>query len=460
MKAGLALSVALLTWLFWPEGQAAIGVWRTSTAYGHCWLILPIAGWLVWERRACFSVFPATPVLWPILLAVPLTGLWLVAYLLGIMEGRQLAVIGFLLVLLLGALGPRLWWALSPGLLYMIFLVPFGACLTPVLQHFTAGFVRIGLDALCIPNDVNALRIDIPEGSFYVAEACAGLRFLIASVAFGVLFAVTMFRSPLRRALFIVAACIIPVFANGFRGLGIVVLGHVLGSAQAANADHILYGWVFFTIVLVLLALTGLPFREDGGGVEVRPHSVSTPSRPAWAVCLPIMLLAAIGPGFGWAADALAVPSPPVVSPWVAGAGCMVGQSDIFICGTATIHATVAVLPRRANPARVVAVARAQAASGLADPDASVLDAPPGQWNLLVDQETGAAGAYLLWIDGAPSLGGMRDRVRLARDLLRGADTASVAVAVNSAGGAAALQRFLSGQGDLAGRLQAASQHR
>jgi hypothetical protein len=89
-----------------------------------------------------------------------------------------------------------------------------------------------------------------------------------------------------------------------------------------------------------------------------------------------------------------------------------------------------------------------------------VLDAPPGQWNLLVDQETGAAGAYLLWIDGAPSLGGMRDRVRLARDLLRGADTASVAVAVNSAGGAAALQRFLSGQGDLAGRLQAASQHR
>jgi exosortase/archaeosortase family protein len=308
---------------------------------------------------------------------------------------------------------------------------------------------------------VNALRIEIPEGSFYVAEACAGLRFLIASVAFGVLFAVTMFRSPLRRVLFIAAACIIPVIANGFRGLGIVVLGHVLGSAQAAEADHILYGWLFFTIVLVLLALTGWPFRDDGVVVApARAGSVSRPSRPVGLVCASVLLVAALGPGFGWAMDRLAVPSAPVASLWVATPGCTTGEGGIFLCGTASISTRVAALPRRSNPAHVVAVARAQAAAGLGDPDASVLDVPnstPGRWNLLVDQETGAAGAYLLWIDGAASLGGWRDRVRLARDLLRGAATAPVAVAVTSAGGVAALQVFLAGQGDLAGRLQAAS---
>jgi exosortase A len=460
MRVALGLGILALAALFWPEGHAAIGVWRSSTAYGHCWLILPIACWLLWERRACIAAFPARPVLWPALLAVPLGCMWMAAYLLGIMEGRQLAAIGFLLVLLLGVLGPRLWRALSPGLLYLIFLVPFGAFLTPALQGFTAGFVRVGLDVLGIPNDVNALRIEIPEGSFYVAEACAGLRFLIASVAFGVLFAVTMFRSPLRRALFILAACIIPVIANGFRGLGIVVLGHVLGSAQAAAADHILYGWVFFTIVLLLLALTGLPFREDAGAAAVRAQAVPAASRPAWVACLPVLLVAALGPGFAWAMDALAVPSAPAVSVWVAAPGCTAAQADIFVCGTATIRAMVTVLPRRANPARVVAVARGQAASGLADPDGSVLDAAPGRWNLLVDQETGQAGAYLLWIDGSPCLGGLRDRVRLAGDLLRGTDAAPLAVAVTSAGGVAALQRFLAGQRDLAGRLQAASRQR
>src|SRR5581483_9036774 len=93
--------------------------------------------------------------------------------------------------------------------------------------------------------------------------ACAGLRFLIASIAFGTLYSCLIYRSFTRRALFMLASVIIPIIANGFRALGIVVLGHVLGSAQAAAADHILYGWLFFSIVILLLIMAGLPFRED-----------------------------------------------------------------------------------------------------------------------------------------------------------------------------------------------------
>jgi hypothetical protein len=46
--------------------------------------------------------------------------------------------------------------------------------------------------------------IEIPEGPFEIAEACAGLRFLIASSVFGCFFAVVMHRSFLRRILFII----------------------------------------------------------------------------------------------------------------------------------------------------------------------------------------------------------------------------------------------------------------
>jgi hypothetical protein len=37
---------------------------------------------------------------------------------------------------------------------------------------------------------------------------------------------------------------------------------HFLGSAEAAATDHVLYGWLFFSIVTLLLILIGLPFRE------------------------------------------------------------------------------------------------------------------------------------------------------------------------------------------------------
>jgi exosortase A len=467
MIPALAIGLTVFAALFWPEAHAAISVWHSSTAYGHCWLILPIACWLLWERRAALVTVPIRPALWPVLFTLPLATLWLAAYVLGIMEGRQFAAIGFLLVFLLALLGPRLWWALSAGLLYLVFLVPFGAFLTPALQAFTAGFVRIGLDALAIPNDVNALRIEIPEGSFYVAEACAGLRFLIASIAFGTLFAITMFRSPLRRALFIAVSCIIPVVANGFRGLGVVVLGHALGSAQAAAADHILYGWVFFTIVLLILALAGLPFRQDGQAAPAAGPAAARPPPRSFLASMPVLVVAAFGPILGYRLNQLAVPTATQTALWQAAPGCAEttaapGPVQSFMCGQATIRATTIILPRRSNPAAVVAAARAQAVYGIPDPDASVLNAAnarPGNWSLLADQETGQAGAYLLWVDGAPALGGLHDRLRLAYDLLNGTRTRPVAITVaTTAGGAATLQSFLAGQADLPTRLQAASE--
>src|SRR5215218_3359752 len=123
--------------------------------------------------------------------------------------------------------------------------------MVPWMQDITAAFVGHGLALLRVPAYVDGYTIEIPEGTFYVAEACAGLRFLIASIAFGVLYALLMYRSPVRRGVFILVSIVVPVIANGFRALGIVVLGHVLGSAEAAAADHVLYGWIFFSLVVV-----------------------------------------------------------------------------------------------------------------------------------------------------------------------------------------------------------------
>ena len=53
-----------------------------------------------------------------------------------------------------------------------------------------------------------------------------------------------------------------------------LVLGAILGSANAAAADHVIYGWVFFSLVMLLLVAGGMPFREDPSG----PTPASPPS--------------------------------------------------------------------------------------------------------------------------------------------------------------------------------------
>jgi exosortase len=166
-------------------------------------------------------------------------------------------------ILFLSVLGPGAWWLFAAPLLYLFFLVPFGEFLVPGLQSFTVQFFASGLHLFGIRNFVDGVVIEIPEGSFYVAEACAGLRFLIASLAFGALYACLMYKSPIRRSVFLALSLIVPVIANGVRALGIISIAHFVGSAEAVNADHVLYGWIFFSLVTFLLILIGLPFRES-----------------------------------------------------------------------------------------------------------------------------------------------------------------------------------------------------
>jgi len=455
--APLAVGILVLLLVFHTEVLAALKIWVQSSAYGHCFLVLPLALWLAYERRDVvlgLAVTPLSPriVIW----CLPLIAFWVVSYVLGIMEGRQLAAMGFLQLLLLAVLGRDLYLDFSPALLFLIFLVPFGAFATPVLQHFTAAFIDAGLTWLHIPHVSDSFRIEIPEGTFYVAEACAGLRFLIASMAFGVLYSVTMFRTPARRIGFMIASAVVPVFANGVRGLGIVVLGHIIGSAQAAAADHLIYGWVFFTAVTFALALAGLPYREDLQ-IEVAPRSVADfargatlppmrmsladfasgrnpqVARSAWPAALALAGMSIFGPGVGYWLDhrtpnlAVAiVPEASIPGDCSAGASKVTGAISVqhFTCPDAKFTLTVAAFGRGTNPARVIGEVRDIAQQKLlADVDQSVMDvsgAHPENWVTISENKGNRASALVWWLDGKPALGGIGDRIELAQSMLHG----------------------------------------
>ncbi len=440
LVAGMGL--LLLCLAFTPEIGAAVRVWNQSTAYGHCWLVLPIVGWLLWERRTAVASGMPRPTMWPALAAVPVVLVWVAADWLGIMEGRQLALIAFAELLLVATLGWRLWWALSPAFLYLLFLVPFGAFLTPALQHFTTSFILFGLRVLDIPFDSDAFQITIPEGTFYVAEACAGLRFLIASVAFGVLYAVTIFRSPVRRAVFIAVSCVVPVVANGFRGLGIVVLGHVLGSAEAGAADHLIYGWVFFSIVIVMLALAGLPFREDFNDLPALPPAETATWRPLGIVSsVSVLLLAVAGPVvLGWIdrpALAQVVAAMPKISvPANCHAGDPVVQGavsrQVFSCDDTVLQIAATTLPPRTNPSRIFATGRDAAASRMVgEVDSQTWLTPSGAaWVILRTHEPEREAAYTTIVSGRHLAGGLKDRIWLVRAMIQPAPPSAESVAL------------------------------
>ncbi len=430
----LALGSLALLLLFHAEAAAAVGVWISSTAYGHGFLVLPVAAWLAWERRGAVAGQAPRPLPWVALAALPLAAAWFVAERLGIMEARQLVAVTFLLLLVLGVLGWRLWRALAVPLLYLFFLVPFGGFLVPPLQTFTAGFIDVGLDVLGIPHLVTQYIIEIPEGTFLVAEACAGLRFLIAAIAFGAVYACTIYRSPGRRIAFMAVSAVVPVIANGLRALGIVVLGHVLGSAQAGAVDHVVYGWLFFSFVIVLLILAGLPFRQD-----MRPapspamraaDGAGDGGGPRMAVAAAaILLLTAAGPALSAVLDDRAAaeqarlgddPGGAVLASIAVPAGCSdagtLAAARRFTCAGIVIEARAQAFAPHASAATLIATRR-EATGAFAAVDATesvwtLASGQPRRWQ--VTQTTGPDRlvATCLWVDGVPGASGMTLRLR------------------------------------------------
>ena len=301
----LTLGILGLIALFWEPAVAAVNVWSDSATYNHCFLIVPIVAYLIWERRVIFTqTRPAPTYLVPALAVVIGSAAWLVASTATVFEVQQFAMFGILQCLLLAVLGWRVYFALAFPFFYLIFLVPSGEQLVPAMQDFTTAFIAIGLDLIGIPNYVDGVFITIPTGSFHVAEACAGLRFLIASVAYGFLFADLIYRGWQRRAIFVVLSAAIPIIANGFRALGIVLIAHYSNHQYAVGADHLVYGWGFFAAITLLLTWIGLKFRDAPddwqvpGWARLRAAAPSTPTISFAIAAALVLAVAAWGPAY------------------------------------------------------------------------------------------------------------------------------------------------------------------
>ena len=107
-----------------------------------------------------------------------------------------------------------------------------------------------------------------------------------------------------RRIAFIAASIIIPIIANGFRALGIVVLGQVLGSAEAAAADHLIYGWIFFSAVMLILIAVGQVFRDEMPVYPPIARIIPIHRRPALWAAVAVIIPLGIGPAIAAMIDA------------------------------------------------------------------------------------------------------------------------------------------------------------
>lgn len=302
LRHGFALGALLLLTLiaFRSSVSAAVQVWQVSPTYSHCFLIIPIILWLVWEKRNALAML--APGLAPqALFFIPLFTLgWWLGELAAINEVQQYAVIGIMQALIVALLGVNIVRLIWFPVLYLLFLVPTGEYLIVPMQNFATHFVDVSLNILGIIHYTEGTTFELTNGRFEIAEACAGLRFLIATVTLGVLFSYLMFRKVYKAALFLLACVAVPLIGNGLRCVGIIVLAHFTNNQYGAGADHIVYGWGFNVAILLILGVIGSRFRDDTSEKNrLRVNPVTPPVRLAGVAALAAILLST-GPALAW----------------------------------------------------------------------------------------------------------------------------------------------------------------
>ena len=268
----IAFGVAIVTLAYWKTALSMVEIWAGSETFNHGFLILPIAGYLAWLR------YPRQQDKTPDgnWLGLGVIGLGVAAWWLGNEAGVQLvshfAFVVMLQGILLACLGWRCYRAMLFPALYLFLMVPFGEFAVLPLQDLTADYTVMLARASGIPVYIDGLYIDIPGGSFLVAEACSGVRYLIATFALGLLVQDLLFVSRWRKALILVLSIVIPIIANVIRAYMILTIAYVSDFEIAVGVDHILYGWVFFAVVTLALIAIAFRFREPPAALpDVQP---------------------------------------------------------------------------------------------------------------------------------------------------------------------------------------------
>ncbi|GAB5481300.1 MAG: exosortase A [Parasphingorhabdus sp.] len=258
----VGLTVAAILVLFWRDGLAMLDAWWNVSTYNHCLLIVPIIVWLVHQRLE--ELAKITPAIWtPGLLWIgAASGGWLLGEAAGVSFARQLGLVMMLQGAVITLLGPKVMRGLIFPLFYSFFFVPFGEEFVPFLQTITAKMSMVFLGWANIPAFIDGVFISTPTGYFEVAEACSGVKFLIAMVAYGALVSNICFQSWQRRTAFMFAALAVPILANGIRAFGTIYIAHHTTTDFATGFDHIFYGWFFFAFVLALIMIIGWPFFD------------------------------------------------------------------------------------------------------------------------------------------------------------------------------------------------------
>jgi exosortase A len=254
----VAFLILYRTVIFW-----LVDDWDIDGNYSHGYLVLPIALYLVWERRRELRALTPSPDRWGLAALLASMALLAIGTVAAETSLARLSLVGSIAASIWFILGRRFVRVLAFPLVFLLFMVPipdliFNQIAFP-LQLVASEFGEHTLSAIGIPVVREGNLIVLAHMSLDVAEACSGIRSLITLFTIAVLYGYFAVKAPAVRILLVLATVPIAIVANGLRVAATGVAAQFYGTEAAEGFFHSVSGWLVFVAAgIALLALKEL----------------------------------------------------------------------------------------------------------------------------------------------------------------------------------------------------------
>jgi exosortase len=249
----------LLTAVFFPVIRVMVKEWMDDESMGHGFFVIPVAAYILWQRR-------------DEVLNTPLHGHW-TGWLLMVGAFFQL-IAGFLgadffvmrvalLISLLGMIVTLCGWKMVKVLTFPLFLLLFMiriplfiySQITFPLQLLASNVAAETLNLIGIPVYQDGNVLELPNQRLSVVEACSGIRSLLSLSFLSLVYGYFFDERPWMKWVLLVASVPIAIMANAAR----VTLTGLISASRPELAEgiyHSLEGWVIFMVALATLLVT------------------------------------------------------------------------------------------------------------------------------------------------------------------------------------------------------------
>ena len=292
-RQALAILIAawfLVLYIFSDTVFFVLDQWIENDTYSYCFMVLPIAIYLIWDQRTRLISLVPRPNNWGLPILATIGVIWLLGQVGAVLVVQGMALVAVLQVLVFTVFG----WPVTRVILYplgaLIFAAPFGGEWVRPLQDFTAFFAVKALQLTGVPVFKDGWIIATPSQTWVIVEACSGVRYVNAFVFLGYLFSYWNYRSWTRRLAFVLVCFFGGIVANGVRTYATIMVAHSVG------VNHLVQGWILFFIVVLITFCIGLLWREPAvADPKQGPIAVMSKDGPIDARSSKAMALTALG---------------------------------------------------------------------------------------------------------------------------------------------------------------------